>query len=184
MPDLYQDFAELSAAEVEGTDYRIIVKDRGTSVAVLAIHGGEIEPDTEKVAESLAGLDHSLYIFLGNSEHQHMTSTHFDEPRCINLVAKCTTAISIHGKGGDGEFVILGGLNNELIHRVTSQLRDASFEIKDALNSVAGIKLDNICNKCASGRGLQIEMSRELRRSLVQDPARMASFTQAIRKAI
>ena len=45
MADRYADFATLAAAHDHGKDYRITVQDRGTRVAILAPHGGTIEPE-------------------------------------------------------------------------------------------------------------------------------------------
>jgi phage replication-related protein YjqB (UPF0714/DUF867 family) len=53
-------------------------------VAVIAPHGGGIEPGTSELATAIAGDDFSLYLFeglksAGNGE-LHITSTNFDEP--------------------------------------------------------------------------------------------------------
>lgn len=184
MIDAYVNFQDLAAHEKEGSDYLIEYEDRGTDIAILGIHGGEIEPDTEVVARSLAGEDLSYYLFLGNAERLHLTSIHFDEPLCLALVGKSRSAISIHGKSGDGEFMMLGGLDDTLIRTASLHLLAAGFELKSTEQGVLGTELQNICNKGASGKGLQIEMSRELRTSLAGNEARMVSFCGAIRAAV
>lgn len=184
MPDQYKNFQELFANETEGVDYKIETEDRGTDFAIIGIHGGEIEPNTEKVVRAIAGTDLSFYIFLGNAEHQHITSIHFDEKRCIDLVSKSKKVISIHGKKGDGEFVMLGGLDDDLISGATQALQEAGFEIDPTASNVTGTEPSNICNRCLSGKGLQVEMSKGLRDSLAQDDSRMERFTQIIRNLI
>ncbi|MDQ7863033.1 poly-gamma-glutamate hydrolase family protein [Peribacillus frigoritolerans] len=46
-------FFELQENEQEYLDYRIIVHHRNPDIAVLAIHGGNIEPGTSEVAAAL-----------------------------------------------------------------------------------------------------------------------------------
>ena len=46
MADRYDTFEDLAADLQEGVDYRIRSSDRGTSVVLLAPHGGTIEPET------------------------------------------------------------------------------------------------------------------------------------------
>lgn len=184
MTDIYKNFKELSDAEIEGVDYQIDFQDKGTDFAIIGIHGGEIEPDTEVVVKAVAGSDLSYYSFLGNSEKHHITSIHFDEPECINLISRCRTVVSIHGKSGSGEFVMLGGLDDELIAKAAKALTEAGFEVKAPSSNVAGRGHLNVCNRGTSGKGLQIEMSRELRKALVSDIQMMAEFTNVIRETI
>ncbi|MFA1712064.1 poly-gamma-glutamate hydrolase family protein [Peribacillus frigoritolerans] len=49
----YTDFFELQENEQEYLDYRITVHHRNPDIAVLAIHGGNIEPGTSEVAAAL-----------------------------------------------------------------------------------------------------------------------------------
>ena len=44
--DKYRDYADLAAHEKEGADYRITVLRRPSPIAVIAPHGGGIEPQT------------------------------------------------------------------------------------------------------------------------------------------
>lgn len=61
MPDKYSNFAEVPAAEEEGTDFKIVVVNRLQSrVAVIAPHAGGIEPRTGPIARSIAGAEFSL----------------------------------------------------------------------------------------------------------------------------
>lgn len=182
--DIYKNFRELSTKSPEVFDYKIDFEDRGTDFVVIGIHGGQIEPGTEEIVRSISGSDVSYYLFLGNERTQHITSTHFDEENCLSLVSKSKGVISIHGKKGSEEFVMLGGLDNGLISKTELSLKGAGFVVLPTENNVGGIEPDNICNRGSSGKGLQIEVSRGLRDSLVQDPEKMRHFSQAVRKLV
>src|SRR5262245_25505177 len=105
MADKYPNFAALSREKVEGRDYRIIVEHEGRnrSAIVIAPHAGKIEPVTSILAREIAADVHCLYLFEGlmdsdNFTELHITSTKFDEPRALNIVGQCTTAVAIHGR--------------------------------------------------------------------------------------
>ena len=64
--DTYLNFAELSANEVYGVDYKIDSKDNGSAVAIIAIHGGGIEVGTNQLAKAVSDLgSYNYYAFLG-----------------------------------------------------------------------------------------------------------------------
>jgi phage replication-related protein YjqB (UPF0714/DUF867 family) len=184
MEDIYKNFNELTSQEIEGLDFHIETEDRGSDVVIIGIHGGEIEPGTETIARALAGSDLSYYLFIGTGDHQHITSNHFDEKRCERLVCKSKTVISIHGKKGDEKFIMLGGLDEALILKVGNALEKAGFVILDAENYVKGESKSNICNRCLSGQGLQMELSRGLRDVLSEDARALDGFVQAVRGVI
>jgi len=188
MADRYPDFATLAAAHDHDKDYRITVQDRGTRVAILAPHGGTIEPETANIARAVAGNDLSFYLFealrAGAHGDYHITSHRFDEPRALALVAGADTSIAIHGRKDDGsDTVWLGGRDETLRDAVGDALRAAGFEA--ALNTaLPGVHPSNICNRTRSGAGVQLELPRSLRRNLAEDGAMMARFSTALRAAI
>ena len=188
MADRYPDFATLAAAHEQDRDYRITVQDRGTRVAILAPHGGTIEPETASIARAVAGDDLSFYLFealhAGAHGDYHITSHRFDEPRALALVAGADTSIAIHGRKDDGtDTVWLGGRDETLRDAVGDALRAAGFEA--ALNTaLPGVHPSNICNRTRSGAGVQLELPRSLRRNLAEDGAMMARFSTALRAAI
>jgi phage replication-related protein YjqB (UPF0714/DUF867 family) len=188
MADRYPDFATLAAAHEQDRDYRITVQDRGTRVAILAPHGGTIEPETASIARAVAGDDLSFYLFealhAGAHGDYHITSHRFDEPRALALVAGADTSIAIHGRKDDGtDTVWLGGRDETLRDAVGDALRAAGFEA--ALNTaLPGVHPSNICNRTRSGAGVQLELPRSLRRSLAEDGRMMARFSTALRAAI
>lgn len=182
MSEKYANFQEFSLENFENVDYKIKIEDRGTDFVILGIHGGEIEPGTEEVVRAIAEEDISYYLFLGTDRTQHITSPNFDEPNCLHLLSRCKEAISIHGKSGDGEFVMLGGLDSDLISKAEQTLCEHGFSVIQT--TFDGKQESNICNRGSSGKGLQIEMSRKLRDSLTTNPERMGIFAQIIRDLI
>src|ERR1019366_7404121 len=61
----YPNFAALKQAEREGEDFDIVCRPRRSPVAVIAPHGGEIEPGTSEIAAAIAGDEFNLYCFEG-----------------------------------------------------------------------------------------------------------------------
>ncbi len=180
--DTYSDFQELLTRETEGVDFTIEIEDRNTDTVIVGIHGGFIEPDTELVVREIAGTDLSYYLFLGKERYQHITSSHFNEERCLHLVSKSKTVISIHGKQGEEAFVMLGGLAEPLIHKASKVLREEGFNVQQPEPDVMGESVGNICNKGITGEGLQIELSRGLRNLFLNDKQQLVIFAKIIRE--
>ncbi len=65
MPDQYRNYAQLSQNERQDVDYTIFHREGPSSIAVMAPHGGGIEPGTIDIADSMAGCDHTFYAFKG-----------------------------------------------------------------------------------------------------------------------
>jgi phage replication-related protein YjqB (UPF0714/DUF867 family) len=104
--DTYANFAQLSAAEGEGDDFVVSTAARcGASTVVLAPHGGGIELGTSEVALRIAEDDLSYAVFEGRKPtgnlRLHITSSHFDEPRCLELVEAADNVLTIHGEESD-----------------------------------------------------------------------------------
>jgi len=101
----YRGFADLAKHQVRGKDYEIIVSRRPPSrVAVVAPHGGRIEPRTSEIARAIAADEFNLYLFEGirsskNYTALHLTSHFFDEPECLVLIAQSPFVVAIHGWG-------------------------------------------------------------------------------------
>src|SRR3974390_136427 len=129
--DRYRSYAELRENEREDIDFRIFVIDRAASVAVIAPHGGRIEPGTSEIATAIAGTSYSLYCFEGlrRRPHRdlHITSTNFDEPRCKELIKTHDFIVSVHGMGGDHEAIDVGGRDIELRDGICQELDQAGF---------------------------------------------------------
>ena len=126
MADRYKNFAELSAAEREGVDFRVRCTIRNPPVAIIAPHGGGIEPGTSEIASEIAGSVYSVYCFEGlkpsGNSVLHITSTRFDEPRCVDLVSASDFVVSVHGLAGTYEGIDVGGLDQSLREAICGSL--------------------------------------------------------------
>lgn len=187
MADRYRTFDDLAANQRLGIDYDIRVVDRGTQVAILAPHGGRIEPHTSEICEAIARNDLSFYIFeaLKDGPHSdfHITSHRFDEPIAIDLLGRTKTAIAIHGRRNDGtEAVWIGGRAVALRDAIGASLRDAGF--MSAFNEkLPGVDPANICNRTLSGEGVQLELPRSLRNRLIRNACALQKFCEALRSS-
>lgn len=113
----------------------------------------------------------AYYEFAGlkssNNTSLHVTSTNFDEPMGRTLVAGVRRCLSFHGYVGTTGVpeTAIGGLDTELVARLTDSLTRAGFLVNTAPSEIAGTDPANICNRTASNAGVQLEMSRALRNS-------------------
>lgn len=190
MPDRYASYAELAAGEREGIDYRIRAAKVDERVAVLAPHGGYIEPGTSEMARAVAEASWSLYCFEGlrpgrPHEDLHVSSERFDEPIGRAVAESAELAIGVHGRadGGDPETVWAGGLAFALRDRLVAALTEAGFPAT-AEGDLRGEHPDNICNRCRIKAGLQLEVPRRLRDRLAADALLMSGFAACIRRAV
>src|ERR1700757_1463442 len=96
----YSNFAALAADKQEGVDFDVEAVDRGSHIGVIAVHGG-IEIHTQEIARAIAEDDLNLYVFESLKKKGkwslHVTSTHFDDPRAVEIMNNSQIAISIHG---------------------------------------------------------------------------------------
>jgi len=185
----YNSFKELVSHEVEGQDYRIRVELRDPRVLIMAPHGGKIEPATAEVAEAIAGMDYSFYSFEGlkasGNGVLHIESHLFDEPRALQAVEKANIIITVHGQIDQrDEFVMIGGLHDNLRLKIRQQLEAAGFKIRPPTGGLMGTDPMNICNRGKSKQGVQLEISRKVRDLLRTDREKIETFANAVRKAI
>jgi phage replication-related protein YjqB (UPF0714/DUF867 family) len=169
--DVYRNFVELNEAEREDIDFRIsAVKREGLSTVIVAPHGGAIEPGTSEVAKEVANNDLSLVIFeeikSKDNKRLHITSTNFDEPRCVEIVQESDAVVAIHGEGSAELSVFLGGKDDELGAKLKSVLEWHGYAVKTHENSdLHGLNEANICNRGRHGVGVQLELSSGLRQT-------------------
>ena len=182
----YANFADLQKAQVRGRDYDIHVHYRASSpVAVIAPHGGNIEDGTSDIARLIAADDCHLYLFEGrrfwhNYRALHLTSHRFDEPNCLALIGQCQHVVAVHGCAGDQPEVLLGGLDERLKARIAESLDLAGIRAVTTDHRFPAIHPQNIVNRGASGRGVQLEITHPLRR----DPTRVTHVAAAVRQAL
>jgi phage replication-related protein YjqB (UPF0714/DUF867 family) len=189
MASSYRSFKELAHHEMEGQDYQVRMKLREGPVLVIAPHGGKIEPMTAEIAEAIAGEDYSFYAFEGLKKDGngvlHIESHLFDEPRALDAVEKAEVVITVHGQiDQKEEFVMVGGLNEELRTEIMKQLRESGFQTRPPTEGLMGTDLQNICNRGKLKQGVQLEVSRKIRDLLRNDENRLRVFAEAIRRAI
>jgi phage replication-related protein YjqB (UPF0714/DUF867 family) len=196
--DRYESFENLKDSERHGIDYRIRWRLGNSGIAILSIHGGEIEPGTTRIADAIAGWEHAFYTFEGiktaGNLALHITSTRFNEPTAMEIVCQSDIIISIHGSAQMEPVAQLGGLDAELKRQIVSELHLSGFQAVECGRLPFGATdQKNICNLCGRGMGVQMEISRGLRAMMFRDltpegrhhrTAVFARFTDAVRNAI
>jgi phage replication-related protein YjqB (UPF0714/DUF867 family) len=197
MDDEYTNYSKLSASEVECLDYQRRLKRRDSNIAVIAPHGGSIEPGTSEIAEAIANEVYSLYCFEGikrnDNQTLHITSKLFDEPMCIELVSRASIVIAVHGLEGTNDVVQVGGLDKEIGTKIREALIEAGFTAIIDISSHSGADPGNICNRGSIGKGIQLEITEGLRKKMFlglnrrgrrfKKPA-FHTFVDAVRKAL
>lgn len=155
--------------------------------AVLAPHGGGIERGTSELCLAVAGYrpadltplggpTYDYWMFEGlmadRNARLHVTSTHCDDPVALALAGGSRTALSLHGctagqagATGDGQAVVVGGLDAEFRRVTRTALRAGGFRVVDGADvpSLAGRAADNLVNRTLSGGGVQLELTAGLR---------------------
>lgn len=189
MPDKYENFAKLAEYECEGVDFRIRFMQKDSTVAIIAPHGGTIEPGTSEITEEIARASYSSYFFEGLIDqphcHFHITSTNFDEPKCLNLIRHCEIVIAVHGLSGQHKAVKVSGRDEKLRSTICENLKTAGFVTKVVTTgNHAAISQKNICNKGRRGVGVQLEITRGLRDALLDGTEDLSTFAKAVQQAI
>ena len=115
----YSSFSALAESHLEGRDFTRIVKPVANArAAIIAPHGGRIEPHTDAIAAALAGTEFSLYCFIASFPKKvanlHITSHHFDDKLCLELIQQHELVVAVHGWSKPGEAILIGGLDSQL----------------------------------------------------------------------
>ena len=197
--DVYAKFAELSAAERAGVDFRVhVVRRANARTVVLAPHGGGIEPGTSEVANKIADNDLSLTLLEGIkpalNARLHITSTNFDEPQCVELVQAADHVVAIHGERSKQPVAFLGGRDMDLREHLRLELERHGYKVSiHADSELQGSSAANICNRGRRGAGVQLELSSGLRRTFFesltaagrrQPTPELARFAGAVRAGL
>jgi phage replication-related protein YjqB (UPF0714/DUF867 family) len=181
--DQYRTFEELAVRERESVDYQIRVHARHSVIAILAPHGGKIEPGTSELAEYLAGEDFSFYAFegirSGNNGRLSLPLDRFEEPECARLLSRCGLAVVIQAMLGKNREVKLAGAHATLREQLGGVLKAAGFEVLDDECPTNPFEL---CNR--PGPGVRIGVSRKLRDRFVSYPRDMDKFVACIRAVL
>jgi phage replication-related protein YjqB (UPF0714/DUF867 family) len=191
MRDKYANFEHLKNGETRGLDYEVQAIRRERPVAIIAPHGGKIEPGTTLIAEKIADDQYNFYSFMGLKDHGnsnlHITSSRFDEPNCVGLISKCDVIVAVHGRRNvtDPNTVWLGGRDVTLRDLIILNLKASGFLAALAPDlRLRGESPNSICNRGRRKQGVQLELPRALREMLSADGPRLNEFALAITKAI
>ena len=158
----------MAVHERKGKDYLVLSREKDSKFAIMAPHGGGIEPGTASVADAIAGDEYAFYAFKGIKRNGnrvlHISSSRFDEPQGVDTSKHALAVIAVHGCRDKRSVVFIGGKNKPLIANMIAALKKAGFEVENSQRSgLRGINPKNICNRCLGGEGVQLELSRGLR---------------------
>ncbi|MEV0387526.1 poly-gamma-glutamate hydrolase family protein [Nonomuraea sp. NPDC050643] len=183
--DTYENYADLAAHEVEGTDYRRVLRTpSGAEVSHLAIHGGAIEGGTSPLADHAAGSGgHAFYAFEGikstGNGVLHITASNFDEPKALSLQSKVFRTVSWHGASGTHATTYVGGRDEALVTKVKAALDAAGFAVAEVVPpGLAGTDPLNIANRNRTGMGVQLEITEAQRKRFFQDGKLNRAWTE------
>ena len=196
--DRFPNYKTLRRHAKENRDYVVELRNGRTGLAVMAPHGGGIEPGTDIIAAAIAGADHAFYAFRGirpsANAYLHITSERFDEPRALALVNKVQSVVTIHGCRHSRPAVFVGGMDLKFKDTVTFALQRAGFDVRRSdMPGLEGVHPRNLCNRGRRGKGIQLEISDTLRRrllcgtggrKLLRPAADLAPFVSSIRSAL
>jgi phage replication-related protein YjqB (UPF0714/DUF867 family) len=182
--DEYSSYSELADSEKEGEDFeRFVCARDGATVAIIAPHAGRIEPKTGDIAQNIAGTEFSFYCFRGlkkiGNHVLHITSHHFDEPKCLALVTNHRWIVAIHGCDEQGERVFLSGLDRALINDLTLALSYLGIVVETTGQRYPATGAKNICNMGITKKGVQFELSLSFRNG-----ERVRAFVKAVREVL
>ncbi len=170
----YRSIRELALHEPPGRAFLVRWRRGASGLVVMAIHGGGIEPGTTEIADAVAGDRHGFYSFVGIKQSGngslHLSSRLFDEAIGLRLAASARAVVSVHGCRGRDPWTYLGGRDEGMQRALADALRAAGFSAGKCPR-FPGTSQQNICNRGASGKGVQLELSLGLRRLLFVDPA-------------
>jgi phage replication-related protein YjqB (UPF0714/DUF867 family) len=154
--------------------------------AVVALHGGGIEPGTSELCLAVAGYHpaggatggpvYDYWMFEGIRPRDngvlHVTSSHCDDPVALATVAGSRRAVSLHGcsEAAAGlptgtAAVLVGGLDDGLKTTLIQAYAADGIPAIDAIG-VPGLNGDdpaNIVNRTLRGAGVQLELTAPLR---------------------
>lgn len=165
--DTYKSFEDLRRRERENA-FAVRLREGTSGVAVLAPHGGGIEPGTSEIADAVAGREHTFYAFEGlkpkGNRTLHIASTKFDEPLGLATARRARLVLTIHGCGQASEVVFVGSREVSVTQALCDCLGQAGFLAEDRpVSGLWGRHPDNLCNRGRNSFGVQLEVSRGLR---------------------
>ena len=160
------------------------MRDVGSKITIIAPHGGKIEPRTSDIAIQIAAEKYNYYCFEGikikNNGCLHITSHNFDEPNAVKLISKSEVVVAIHACTGNSGTVYIGGADQVLKQSIADALKIRGINISKDHPRFRGSNPSNICNQGKSKKGVQLEISRDLR----DDWEKIGRITEAVQAAL
>ena len=182
--DTYSCFAELKDHEALNKDYKLSISDVGSNVTIIAPHGGKIEPGTSDIAKKIATQRFNCYCFEGIKTEKngrlHITSHNFDEPMAVQIISRSQIVVAIHACTGNERYVYLGGLDKRLKEVIADELVSRGITVPRGHGRFRGLNPDNICNRGADKKGVQLEITRGLR----DDVKKRQLISEAVQAAL
>ena len=174
------------------------MKNGASGIAVMAPHGGGIEFGTNQMAQAIADPEHTFWAFNGikktGNRILHITSTRFDAPDALRIALAAQTVITLHGCHGDASVVYVGGRHGPLKVHLRQNLLEAGFNARiSKKEGLRGESFLNLCNRCPTGNGVQLEITTGLRkrmftptldRSIKETSEDFFRFSSAVRTAL
>lgn len=172
----YNRWADLAAVEVEGTTYTTESISSDSSWVHIAPHGGSTQWMTYSMAKSAAEAESQKFWGLYSLRDSataldlYITDENFDNPECLAQVNQSAYCINYRGvsnatSGSTQPLVQVSGRDTYNRNRIVNALVAAGF---NAVTGTQGDDPENITNKTASGRGVQLNMNRALRDTFVE----------------
>jgi phage replication-related protein YjqB (UPF0714/DUF867 family) len=167
-----------------------------SSVGFLALHGGSLERETDRIAlEAAEVAGASLYALCQPDDLRwHIPSVQMDpadSPALGRFMAHVDVVLSVHGYGRDGMFtpLLLGGGDRSLAAHTAGHLRTGlpGYTVVDDLGAIPtplrGLHPDNPVNRTEGG-GVQIELPPRIRlQGPNADPAARQDLVEALAAA-
>ncbi|PTF04961.1 hypothetical protein BUY45_01340 [Staphylococcus devriesei] len=197
--DHYNSMSELLNHTQQGVDWTKESSDNHSRVLIMAPHVGNIERGTTELTKLIAAKgNYDYYAFNGirkpNSNELHVTSTNYDDPDLINRNYYKDVSVTVHGvraqKGVLENTVCIGGLDYNLRNLIKTELLGHQFNVQDANGYIAGRSSNNIANFNWRGQGVQLELTSDLRDTMLRGDVMdnglsvMDNFATAINNAI
>nr|WP_221377719.1 poly-gamma-glutamate hydrolase family protein [Actinoplanes polyasparticus] len=196
--DAYESNTDLYSNLSEGVDYARRFRRHAAlddsdgpggnypGTAIVALHGGGIEPGTSELCLAIAGYHpaggatggpvYDYWMFEGirssGNAALHVTSTSCDDPVALATVAGSRRVLSLHGcspgqagLGADAAAVLVGGRDAGLKAALLGAYETAGVTAIDAdtVPPLSGADADNIVNLSLRRSGVQLEMTTPLR---------------------
>jgi len=169
--DTFSSMTELMDRVPAHKNYSFHINQSNRSrIKLFAPHGGCIEPCTGPIAVAIGMNLLDYFVFSGKRASEcfkmlHVTSTHYDEPHCLQMVGEAELAIAIHGCEGNDNIMYIGGGNKKVSASAYRFFIENGYRVESALEEMKGEDKRNFINR-ARYQGVQFELSAGFRRNL------------------